>query len=91
MPDMIDEFTKENLFVDFTGSIRGNRVVDVLDLVAADHGYPQYLRSDNGPKFVGTLLLEWSSKHGMTKMLIDPGKPWQNGACESFNGKFKEK
>jgi hypothetical protein len=22
--------------------------------------------------------------------LIDPGKPWQNGADESFNGKFRD-
>ena len=22
--------------------------------------------------------------------LIDPGKPWQNGANESFNGKFRD-
>lgn len=22
--------------------------------------------------------------------LIDPGKPWQNGATESFNGKFRD-
>jgi putative transposase len=23
-------------------------------------------------------------------VLIDPGKPWQNGATESFNGKFRD-
>jgi len=22
--------------------------------------------------------------------LIDPGKPWQNGAVERFNGKFRD-
>jgi putative transposase len=22
--------------------------------------------------------------------LIDPGKPWQNGTAESFNGKFRD-
>jgi putative transposase len=43
-----------------------------------------------GPEFVSTVLLEWASKHGMTNMLIDPGKPWQNGTNESFNGKFRD-
>ena len=27
---------------------------------------------------------------GIETALIDPGKPWQNGACESFNGKFRD-
>lgn len=87
---MIDELSKESLFIDLAGSIRGKRVVELLDLVAAERGYPQYLRSDNGSEFVSAVLLELSSKHGMTNMLIDPGKPWQNGTNESFNGKFSD-
>jgi putative transposase len=27
---------------------------------------------------------------GIDTALIDPGKPWQNGATESFNGKFRD-
>ena len=27
---------------------------------------------------------------GIDTALIDPGKPWQNGADESFNGKFRD-
>ena len=87
---MVDEFTKESLFIDVAGSIRGKRAVDVLEHVVAERGYPQYLRSDNGREFVSTVLLEWASKHGMTNMLIQPGKPWQNGANENFNGKLKD-
>jgi putative transposase len=26
----------------------------------------------------------------MNTALNDPGKPWQNGADESFNGKFRD-
>lgn len=87
---MIDEFTKESLFIDFAGSIRGKRVVEVLQFVASECGYPTYLRSDNGPEFASTVLLEWATKHGKTNMLIEPGKPWQNGTNESFNGKFRD-
>ena len=87
---MIDEFTKESLFIDVADSIRGKRVVEVLQAVAAARGYPQYFRSDNGPEFVSTVLLEWASTNGMTNMLIEPGKPWQNGTNESFNGKFRD-
>ena len=30
------------------------------------------------------------SAFGIETALIDPGKPWQNGATESFNGKFRD-
>ena len=30
------------------------------------------------------------STPGIDTALIDPGKPWQNGVGESFNGKFRD-
>jgi putative transposase len=27
---------------------------------------------------------------GIGTALIDPGKPWQNGAAKGFNGKFRD-
>ena len=35
-------------------------------------------------------LLSWIVGQGIETALIDPGKPWQNGATESFNGKFRD-
>ena len=35
-------------------------------------------------------ILEWISESGIATALSDPGKPWQNGADESFNGKFRD-
>jgi putative transposase len=48
------------------------------------------LRSDNGPEFVSTRLLQWASDQGLQLALSQPGKPWQNGTDESFNGKFRD-
>ena len=55
-----------------------------------ERGNPKVLRSDNGPEFVSTALLAWATESGLTNMLIEPGKPWQNGTNESFNGKFRD-
>src|SRR5436190_18703030 len=38
---------------------------------------------------IGFLL--WLSEANIDTALIDPGKPWQNGDNESFNGKFRDK
>ena len=87
---LIDEFTKESLRIDVAGSIKGKRVVQVLEEVIAQRGYPKVLRSDHGPEFVSTVLLEWAVERGLRNLHIEPGKPWQNGTNESFNGKFRD-
>ena len=85
-----DEFTKEGLAIDVAGSIRSRRVIEVLAGLVSVRGAPTALRSDNGPEFVSRALLAWVSEQGIGTALIDPGKPWQNGVIESFNGKFRD-
>ena len=48
------------------------------------------MRSDNGPEFVSHAILEWIVQAGIGTSLSDPGKPWQNGTDESFNGKLRD-
>ncbi|AIO67573.1 integrase core domain protein [Burkholderia oklahomensis] len=43
-----------------------------------------------GPEFVSRAILKWAADSGMEMAFSDPGKPWQNGADESFNGKFRD-
>ena len=87
---IIDEFTRECLAIDVAGSIRSARVLDVLTRLISDRGAPLFLRSDNGPEFVSQALLEWLAAATIDTALIEPGKPWQNGDNESFNGKFRD-
>jgi putative transposase len=39
---------------------------------------------------VSRALLKWIVDQGIATALIDPGKRWQNGTAESFNGKFRD-
>lgn len=85
-----DEWTKEGLAIEVDGRIRSGRVIEVLSRLVSERGAPLYLRSDNGPEFVSRALLKWVVDQGIETALIDPGKPWQNGSTESFNGKFRD-
>ena len=85
-----DEWTREGLAIEVDGRIRSPRVIEVLSRLVSERGAPRYLRSDNGPEFVSRALLKWIVDQGIETALIDPGKPWQNGATESFNGKFRD-
>jgi putative transposase len=87
---VIDEFTRECLAIDVAGSIRSGRVIEVLSKLVSVRGAPKYLRSDNGPEFVSRAVLQWLNQTGIETAPIDPGKPWQNGSNESFNGKFRD-
>ncbi|MCP4244638.1 MAG: IS3 family transposase [bacterium] len=87
---VIDEFTRECLAIDVAGSIRSGRVIEVLSKLVSLRGAPRCMRSDNGPEFISKALLKWVSNAEIYTALIDPGKPWQNGANESFNGKFRD-
>jgi transposase InsO family protein len=84
-----DEFTKEGLAIDVDGRIRSPRVIEVLSRLVSERGAPLLLRSDNGPEFVSKALLSWIAAQGIGTALIEPGKPWQNGVGESFNGKSR--
>lgn len=87
---VVDEGTSEGLAIDVAGSIRSRRVIEVLSRLVSERGAPKVLRSDNGPEFVSHALLKWIADAGIESALIEPGKPWQNGTCESFNGKFRD-
>jgi len=87
---VIDECTRESLAIEVAGSLRARQVIDVLERLVAERGPPGALRSDNGPEFVARALLEWMLDRGIAPGHIDPGKPWQNGTDESFNGRFRD-
>src|ERR1043165_8906056 len=85
-----DEWTREGLAIEVDSRIRSGRVIEVLSRLVSERGAPLYLRSDNGPEFVSRALLKWIVNQGIGTALIDPSKPWQNGASESFYGKFRD-
>lgn len=87
---VVDEWTRECLAIDVARSIRSGRVIDVLSRLVSERGVPTHLRSDNGPEFVSKAILAWALDEGFDSALIDPGKPWQNGTNESFNGSFRD-
>ena len=55
-----------------------------------EHGIPEHIRSDNGPEFVAKQLRKWLANTGAKTLYIEPGSPWENGYCESFNSKMRD-
>ncbi len=90
MLTVVDEFTRECLAIEPARSLPAAKVIGVLSRLFAQHGAPEFLRSDNGPEFIAHQLKQWLAGTGPETIYIDPGSPWQNAYGESFNGKLRD-
>lgn len=88
---VIDEYSRECLALHVARKIKSEQVMHVLADLFLTHGMPDNIRSDNGPEFVAVALKKWFSNLQVQTQYITPGSPWENGYCESFNGKFRDK
>jgi putative transposase len=64
----------------------GARVVEELDRIARDSGYPQSITCDNGPEFCSRAFDQWAHLHRVRIDYIRPGKPVENG----FNARLRD-
>ncbi len=87
---IVDEFTRESLAIEIGRSLTSTDVVRVLGKLVAVHGTPGCIRSDNGPEFIAKAVKDWLGKRRIGAHYIDPGSPWQNAYCESFNAIFRD-
>src|SRR4029079_18380229 len=86
----MDEFTREGLALDVALTTSAERVIGVLTALVWQHGAPAHLRSENGAEFVALAVQTWLAQCGVQTLYIDPGKPWQNGKEERFNGTVRD-
>lgn len=87
--NVVDDFNREALAIEIDLNIPAQRVVRVLDRIAANRGYPLRMRMDNGPELISVALAQWAEEHGVMQEFIKPGKPTQNAFIERFNRTYR--
>lgn len=90
MLTVIDEYTRECLAFDVARRLRADDVLFCLSELMIERGVPNYIRSDNGPEFTAKAVRQWLGRVGAETLYIEPGSPWENRYCESFNGKLRD-
>ena len=70
--------------------LNADEVLDCLTHLFVARGTPENVRSDNGPEFVARNVRAWLGRIGVKTLFIEPGSPWENGYCESFNSKLRD-
>ena len=87
---MIDEFTRECLAIRVARRLNSYHVIETLGDCMPAHGVPEHVRSDNGAEMTARRVKQWLQTVGTQPLFIEPGSSWENGYCESFNGKLRD-
>ena len=88
--NIIDEYTREALMIRVDRKLNSTDVLDALTDLFILRGPPEYIRSDNGPEFIAQKVRDWIAAVGARTAYSEPGSPWENGYCESFNARFRD-
>jgi transposase InsO family protein len=86
---VVDEFTRQGIDIRVGRSITASDVIRILEDLFQIHGRPVCIRSDNGPELVSHAVQNWLKEKHVDTHYIEPGSPWQNAYCESFNSIFR--
>ena len=87
---VVDDYSRESLTIVVDTPLNGQKVKDELTKLIEIRGKPDRILSDNGTEFTGMSILQWCQEKGIRWDYIQPGKPYQNGYIESFNGKLRD-
>jgi transposase InsO family protein len=88
--NIVDEYTRQCLAIKVARSITSEDAIDTLAELFAMYCVPKRLRCDNGPEFISKAIKHWLTMIGVEVLYIEPGSPWQNGFCESFNSRLRD-
>jgi putative transposase len=86
---IVDTFTRYAPAIEPRFGYRAGDVIEVLERVGREQGFPQAIRVDQGSEFVSRELDLWAYQRGVTLDFSRPGKPTDNAFIESLNGKFR--
>ena len=88
--NIIDEYSRECLAIRVDRKLNSGSVIDALSDLFILRGVPSFIRSDNGPELVAQAVRDWIKAVGAKTAYIEPGSPWENGYCESFNARLRD-
>ncbi len=102
--DIIDEYTREALMIRVDRKLNSTDVLDALtdlfmphagrrntsDPTMAPSSSPRGSGTGSGPLSADCCAIACRAMVGAKTAFIEPGSPWENGCCESFNARFRD-
>lgn len=86
---VVDTYSRYVPATDVRRSYKASDVVQTLERVCRQTGYPKTIRVDQGTEFVSKDLDLWAYQNDVMLDFSRPGKPTDNAFIESLNGSFR--
>jgi putative transposase len=85
-----DNWSRESVLVEAGFRLSGERVAKALSRVSGVRSLPRSITVDHGTEFTSRALDQWAWENRVQLDFTRPGKPTDNGLCESFNGRLRD-
>jgi putative transposase len=86
---VVDNWSRESVSLEAGFRLTGESVVSVLSKVSQKRQLPRSITVDHGTEFTSRAMDQWAWESGVQLDFPRPGKPTDNGLCESFNGRLR--
>jgi putative transposase len=87
---VVDNWSRESVLLEAGFRLTGESVAKALEGARTERGLPQSITVDHGTEFTSKSLDQWAWTNRIQLDFTRPGKPTDNGLCESFNGRLRD-
>lgn len=87
---VVDNWSRESVLLEVGFRLTGESVAVALSNAANRRELPRSITVDHGTEFTSKALDQWAWENGVLLDFTRPGKPTDNGLCESFNGRLRD-
>ena len=87
---VIDNWSRESDLLEVGFRLTAQSVIDALNLFGKLRKLPASITVDHGNEFTSLVMDDWAHVNRVTLAFTRPGKPTDNGLCESFNGRLRD-
>ena len=87
---VVDNWSRESVSLEAGFRLTGESVVAALSKASERRQLPRSITVDHGTEFTSRAMDQWAWENGVQLDFTRPGKPTDNGLCESFNGRLRD-
>ncbi len=87
---VVDNWSRESVLLETSFRLTSQDVILALDRAAQGRKLPASITVDHGNEFTSPVMDDWAHVNRVSLAFTRPGKPTDNGLCESLNGRLRD-
>jgi len=86
---VVDNWSRESVLLETGFRLTSREVIMALDRAAQSRKLLTSITVDHGTEFTSLVMDDWAHVNRVSLAFTRPGKPTDNGLCESFSGRLR--